>query len=178
MQGDYMCISRISFSIIRIIFPSLAREHRARIGTRTLFLRPFGALRTGTLTTRCNRASLMRERTRLSSYSRARAKPRDASLPTRQQRLPAFRIRGWFAPRRRLSRDTSVLSLSASLLLRRPSLPSRVKRIPTELGKLPSLDRHSVRSLLRCGASRAPALASSLLSFSTRRSFQLFSQYL
>lgn len=42
---------------------------------------------------------------------------RDATHTTREQQLAAFRIRGWFAPRRRLSRDTSPplprLSLSS-----------------------------------------------------------------
>lgn len=39
---------------------------------------------------------------------------RDATHTTREQQLAAFRIRGWFAPRRRLSRDTSTPSSLAS----------------------------------------------------------------
>lgn len=39
---------------------------------------------------------------------------RDATHTTREHQLAAFRIRGWFAPRRRLSRDTSTPSSLAS----------------------------------------------------------------
>lgn len=47
---------------------------------------------------------------------------RDATHTTREQQLAAFRIRGWFAPRRRLSRDTSPPS---------PASPSLLSHLPT-----------------------------------------------
>ena len=50
---------------------------------------------------------------------------RDATQTTREQQLAAFRIRGWFAPRRRLSRDTSIpssLGSPTTLLLEPPTL--------------------------------------------------------
>lgn len=54
-----------------------------------------------------------------------------------------------------------LLSLSLFFPSPTPPPPARVKRIPTELGELPSLDQHSMRSPLRCGAS--PLRSSRLL---------------
>lgn len=92
-------------------------------------------------------------------WSRVRVnRTSDVSSPTRQQRLAAFRIRGWFAPRRRLSRDTSVPSLSLSLLLfsyaTRCSLPPLLSWSKTHphRSRQTSLPRPGTQCDLRCVA--------------------------
>lgn len=79
---------------------------------------------------------------------------RDATLTTREQQLAAFRIRGWFAPRRRLSRDTSLPSNLRPPTLAKFVPPPRFSSIcsllarrtisPPGKGGFPSLARFSV----------------------------------
>lgn len=79
---------------------------------------------------------------------------RDATHTTREQQLAAFRIRGWFAPRRRLSRDTSTPSSLASPHHRScfnpPTPASPHPPSPPSPFSLPLAVHASLRLVLRC----------------------------